>query len=133
MIVGGPAIVIRPEWSEFRNPIKPRGFYLVMDAAGVLEALNRCYADEAKWIGQHPSFQSWNEGVTTEYNARNQRWERVGYEKALENIRRQMANNLPLYEAAAESGDRFLGSEALRQNRTAKAELVARIRSHLGL
>lgn len=133
LVVAGPGIVIRPEWSDFRNRIKPRGFYLVMDAAGVLEALNRRYADEAKLIGQHRSFQSWNEGVTTEYNPKTQRWERVGYEKALENIRLQMAENALRYEAAAEPGDRFLGGEALRENPTAMAELVARIRSHLGL
>ncbi len=110
LIVAGPGVVIRrPEWNDFRIRIKPRGFYLVMDPVGILETLNRRYSDEAKRVGQHPSFRSWNDGATTENKPKTQRWERVGYEKALEKIEGLMEQNVREYEAASDPNDRFLG------------------------
>ena len=133
LIVAGPGVVIRrPEWNDFRNRIKPRCFYLVMDAVGVLEALNRRYADEAKLVGQEPSFQSWNQDATSKYNPKTQRWERIGYEKAIKNITKRMEQNVREYEAASKPADRSLGGAALRENLVAKTELVGRIRGHFG-
>lgn len=134
LIVAGPGVVIRvPEWLRFCARVNPRGFYLVMDEAAVLDGLERRYNKETRIVGQHPSFGSWNQGVTTEYNPTKDRWERIDDVTALANIKTMMRANVPLYEAASCPNDRYVGGAALWGNATVKAEIVKKIRDHLGV
>jgi shikimate kinase len=133
LIVAGPALVIRPEWTTFLARVKPRGFYLTIDAAGVFDGLKHRYHDEVKRLGQHPSFGSWNEDMTTDYNSATKRWERVDDTTALANIKRNMATNVALYGAASASMDRYVGGEALWGNAAVTAKVVQEIRQYLGV
>jgi len=130
LMASGPFLPLRePEWSAFINRIRPVFFYLQKNPEEVLDGLlqRRKQQLEDSDLASKPGFGCWDQDVTTEY--RDGGWVEISRDAALQNVRRNMAPMVNIYEQLA--SQTFTWQD--RQTEQERERLNTAIRHELGM
>lgn len=130
LLSSGPFLPIRePEWSGFVDRVRPVFIYLQKSAEEVLAGLRLRREGQLQdaQLSADPGFGCWDQGVTTDYC--DGRWVEIGHDQALENLRRNMAGMIAIYEGLA--AETFTWQE--RRTEAGRERLNAAIRQELGV